>query len=65
MNFALVIYTVVAMSGKNADLIQARDWRSIATFGNAELCNKAAHSMGISSERYRCIQLTLLTSTAK
>jgi hypothetical protein len=65
MNFALVIYTVVAMSGKNADLVQARDWRPVASFSNAELCNNAAHSMGISSDRYRCIQLTLLTSAAK
>lgn len=58
MNFALVIYTVVAISGKNADLVQARDWRSIANFTTVELCNDAAHSMGISSERYRCVRLT-------
>ena len=58
MNFALVIYTVVAMSGKNADLVQARDWRPIASFSTVELCNDAAHLMGISSERYRCVRLT-------
>jgi len=58
MNFALVIYTVVAMSGKNADLVQARDWRLIANFTTVELCNDAAHLMGISSERYRCVRLT-------
>ena len=58
MNFALVIYTVVAMSGKNADLIQARDWRPVASFNTVELCNDAAHLMGISSERYRCVRLT-------
>ena len=58
MNFALVIYTVVAMSGKNADLVQARDWRHVANFTTVELCNDAAHLMGISSERYRCVRLT-------
>lgn len=57
MNFALVIYTVVAMSGSNASLVQARDWRSITTFSNVDLCHDAAHSMGISAERYRCVRL--------
>jgi hypothetical protein len=58
MNFALIIFTVVAMSGQNASLVQAHDWRSIANFTTVELCNDAAHSMGISSERYRCVRLT-------
>ena len=58
MNFALVIFTVVAMSGQNASLVQAHDWRPIANFSNVELCNDAAHLMGISSERYRCVRLT-------
>ena len=58
MNFALIIYTVVAMSGQNASLVQARDWRSVANFTSVELCNDAAHLMGISSERYRCVRLT-------
>lgn len=57
MNFALVIYTVVAMSGSNASLVQARDWRPVASFGQIELCHDAARSMGISAERYRCIRL--------
>lgn len=56
MNFALVIYTVVAMSGQNASLVQAHDWRPIATFSTVELCNDAAHLMGISNERYRCVR---------
>ena len=58
MNFALVIYTVVAMSGQNASLVQAHDWRPIANFYSVDLCNDAAHLMGISSERYRCVRLT-------
>jgi hypothetical protein len=55
MNFALMIYTVVAMSGSNASLVQARDWRYLATFYNQERCVEAAKVMGISSERYRCV----------
>ncbi len=57
MNFVLVIYTVVAMSGSNASLVQARDWRPVANFSTVEFCNDAAHLMGISSERYRCVRL--------
>lgn len=58
MNFALVIFTVVAMSGQNASLVQAHDWRSVANFSTVELCNDAAHLMGISNERYRCVRLS-------
>ena len=58
MNFALVIYTVVAMSGKAADLVQARDWRPVGSFSTVELCKDAARDMGISSERYRCVRLS-------
>ena len=53
----MVIFTVVAMSGQNASLVQARDWRHIASFSTVELCNDAAHLMGVSSERYRCVRL--------
>jgi hypothetical protein len=55
MNFALMIYTVVAMSGQNADLAQARDWRYLTTHYSLESCQSAAKSMGIASERYRCV----------
>lgn len=55
MNFTLMIYTVVAMSGQNASLVQARDWRYLATFYNQSSCVEAAKVMGISSERYRCV----------
>lgn len=58
MNFALVIFTVVAVSGQNASLVQARDWRPIASFSTVELCNAGAREMGVSSERYRCVRLT-------
>ena len=58
MNFVLVIYTIVAMSGSNASLVQARDWRSVASFSSTELCKEAARDMGISNERYRCLRLT-------
>ena len=55
MNFALMIYTVVAMSGSNASLVQARDWRYLSSFYTQERCVEAAKVMGISSERYRCV----------
>ena len=55
MNFALMIYTVVAMSGSNSDLAQARDWRYLTTHYTLENCQAAAKSMGIASERYRCV----------
>ena len=55
MNFALMIYTVVAMSGQNASLTQARDWRYLTTFYTQSSCVEAAKVMGISSERYRCV----------
>ena len=55
MNFALMIYTVVAMSGSNASLVQAHDWRYLTTFYSVEGCKDAAKIMGISSERYRCV----------
>jgi hypothetical protein len=50
-----MIYTVVAMSGSNASLVQAHDWRYLATFYSVEGCKDAAKMMGISSERYRCV----------
>ena len=55
MNYALMIYTVVAMSGANASLTQARDWRYLTTFPSQERCVEAAKIMGISSERFRCV----------
>jgi len=55
MNYALMIYTVVAMSGQNASLVQARDWRYLASFYTQERCVEAAKIMGISNERYRCV----------
>lgn len=55
MNYALMIYTVVAMSGQNASLTQARDWRYLTTFTSQERCVEAAKIMGISSERFRCV----------
>ena len=54
-NFALMIYTVVAMSGSNASLTQAHDWRYLTTFHSVEQCQAAAKSMGITTERYRCV----------
>jgi hypothetical protein len=55
MNFALMIYTVVAMSGSNASLTQAHDWRYLTTFYTLDSCREAAKTMGISSERFRCV----------
>ncbi len=55
MNYALIIYTIVAMSGQNASLVQAHDWRYITSFYKQEHCVDAAKIMGISNERYRCI----------
>ena len=55
MNFALIIYTVVAMSGSNASLVQAHDWRYLTTFHTQSSCVEAAKAMGISSERFRCV----------
>ena len=55
MNFALMIYTVVAMSGSNSSLTQAHDWRYLTTFYTLEGCQSAAKVMGISTERYRCV----------
>jgi hypothetical protein len=55
MNFALMIYTVVAMSGSNASLTQAHDWRYLTTFYSMEQCQSAAKTMGITTERYRCV----------
>jgi hypothetical protein len=59
MNYALMIYTVVAMSGQNASLVKAHDWRYLATFYTQERCVDAANMMGISSERYRCVAVAL------
>lgn len=55
MSYALMIYTIVAMSGQNSSLTQARDWRYTATFISQDRCVEAAKVMGISSERYRCV----------
>ena len=55
MNFALIIYTVVAMAGSSANPATARDWRYLTTFYSAEQCQAAAKSMGITPERYRCV----------
>jgi len=55
MNFALIIYTVVAMSGSNASLVQAHDWRYLTTHHTLESCREAAKTMGISTERFRCV----------
>ena len=55
MNFALMIYTVVAMSGSNASLVQAHDWRYLTTHHTLESCREAAKTMGISTERFRCV----------
>jgi hypothetical protein len=56
MNYALMIYTVVAMTGQNSfSMVQAHDWRYLATFYSSEQCKDAAKTMGISSERYRCV----------
>ena len=54
-NFALMIYTVVAMSGQNASLVHEHEWRYLTTFHSVEQCQAAAKSMGITSERYRCV----------
>jgi hypothetical protein len=54
-NFALMIYTVVAMSGQNASLTPAHDWRYLTTHHSLESCKDAAKTMGISTERYRCV----------
>lgn len=58
MNYALIIYTVVAMSGQNSSLSQAHDWRYITSFKTVKLCHDAVHEMGISAERYRCVKTT-------
>ena len=55
MNFALMIFTVVAMSGQNASLVQAHDWRYLTTHHTLESCREAAKIMGISTERFRCV----------
>ena len=55
MNFALMIYTVVAMSGQNASLVQAHDWRYLTTHYTLERCKDAAKTMGISTESFRCV----------
>ena len=55
MNFTLMIYTVVAMTGQNSSLTQAHDWRYLTTFYTLESCKEAAKTMGISTERYRCV----------
>ena len=55
MNFALMIFTVVAMSGQNASLVQAHDWRYLTTHYTLESCKEAAKTMGISTERFRCV----------
>jgi hypothetical protein len=55
MNYALMIYTVVAMSGQNASLVHAHDWRYLTTHHSVEQCQSAAKSMGITTERYRCV----------
>jgi len=55
MNYALMIYTIVAMSGQNANLTPAHDWRLLTTHYTLESCLNAAKIMGISSERFRCV----------
>jgi hypothetical protein len=59
MNYALMLYTVVAMSGANSTLTKAYDWRYLATFYTQERCTDAANMMGISSERYRCVAVAM------
>jgi hypothetical protein len=59
MNYALILYTVVAMSGHNSTLTKAYDWRYLTTFANHERCIDAANLMGISSERYRCVAVVM------
>jgi hypothetical protein len=59
MNYALIIYTVVAMAGNGSSATTSRDWRYLTTFANHERCVDAANVMGISSERYRCVPVIM------
>jgi hypothetical protein len=57
MTHILLIWTVVAMSGSNASLVQAHDWRPIVEIaGDYEKCERTARELNISKERYRCIR---------
>ena len=64
MMYALMIWTVVAMSGQPARHVVERDWRLLAEFhyldstaSTQKKCEDAARQLGLDSNRYRCIKI--------
>jgi len=51
----LFIWTVVAMGGDRHYQATSLDWRPLAQFETAALCEEAARSMNI-QDRHRCLK---------
>lgn len=55
MSYVLMLWTVVAMAGDRHGRHEARDWRAVAEFETAALCEAAAGSLSV-GDRYRCVR---------
>lgn len=64
--YALIIWTVVAMSGQPQRHSVERDWRQLAEFHDhnrditataRDKCEAAAAQLGLDAKSYRCIRL--------
>lgn len=56
MNTILVIWTIVGFTARPYDNIERHDWRPIGEFSSAELCHKAAKTMNVPKDFYRCLE---------
>ncbi len=55
MSYVLILWTVVAIADDRHYIQTSRDWRSVAEFETASLCEAAAQSLNV-SDRYRCVR---------
>lgn len=57
MTYALVIWTVIAMSGSNAgNPAVSHDWRLLTEHRSLEKCEQAAKQLGYTKD-YKCVAI--------
>lgn len=54
----LVIWTLVGFAGTQMSLHEKYDWRPIGEFTSPISCQNAAKQLGISVDRFRCLNKT-------
>jgi hypothetical protein len=58
MTYALIIWTVVGLSGKEPGSAFARyDWRPLTQHVSWQSCEDAAKKLGYTASNYRCVGL--------